>query len=151
MTEYRTAPGGTPKVTYDATANDSDKTFTVPAGKTWEVISIRVQLTCTATVGTRLLTILITDGTNVIARTARIQLTASQIGNQVWSCLMGNYSASVPTRTLDDSAANNAQNSDSCPIQFLNAGYTIRALDSAAIDAAADDMIVIIHYIEYDA
>jgi len=34
---------------------------------------------------------------------------------------------------------------------LLPEGYTIRLYDRSAIDAAADDMIIVLHYVEYDA
>jgi len=37
------------------------------------------------------------------------------------------------------------------PDMMLPAGYVLRVLDSAAIDAAADDLVVVVHYIEYEA
>src|SRR3989304_1214455 len=49
----------------DATANDSDKTFTVPASTIWEPLFIVVTLVTTATVGNRKMRIEIGDGSDL--------------------------------------------------------------------------------------
>jgi len=36
------------------------------------------------------------------------------------------------------------------PDVILTAGMAIRVWDLTAVDAAADDMVVVLHYIEYD-
>lgn len=150
MTQYRIAPGGTPKVTVDATLNDSDKSFTVPTGKVWILNEIWADLVATATVGSRVFVIMITDGTNTIYRSVPITVTASQKGSEVISPYFANYSSSIPTRQLDNTT-NNAQVTMFVPLQPLKAGYVIRVYDSAAIDAAADDLTVVLQYTEYEA
>ena len=42
---------------YDVGADDSDKTWTVPAGETWNILSLWVQLAASAVVGNRMLVV----------------------------------------------------------------------------------------------
>ena len=49
---------GIPQLQADEAANDSDKSFTVPAGRMWELTSIWVELVSTATVGNRQMVVL---------------------------------------------------------------------------------------------
>lgn len=141
---------GTPTWTRDATANDSDKAFTVPAGKIWHLKSIYAQLVCTATVGTRLFGAVITNGTDTVLSVVRIGGTASQ--TVTYRAYFGAYDtttvASNPTLVL---GTPDASYRVSIPDLMLPAGYVIRIYDTAAIDAAADDMTVVLHYVEYDA
>lgn len=149
---------GTPKWVRDATADDSDKSFTVPAGKIWNVLDIQAQLTTTATVGNRLLTCVVTDGTNIVhpfERTAA--LAASKTGGlNIYSGNGLNTAAADTTyrrvKLSGGTALCDQSVSESIPCPFvLLAGYVVRIWDAAAIDAAADDLTVILHYVEYDA
>lgn len=137
---------GTPKVlAYDATANDSDKSFTVPAGKVWDVKLIHIKFTTTATVGNRQLFVVITDGTNEITRTVRATVTASQVAVMRVSF---NGANNALTPAFDGC---NVSAQDILPFNIMRAGYVIRAYDGGAVDAAQDDMIVAIVGVEYDA
>ena len=133
---------GTPKWVRDAALNDSDKTFTVPAGKVWLMRAIYNKLVTTATVGNRLLSVMFApDGTNA----------------ETW--FSGpNHAASTTQRyrmsfegVTDDIVVNDGGVIMGFPVMVLPAGATIRIYDSAAIDAAADDLTVVLHYVEYDA
>jgi len=142
---------GTPKWTYDATANDSDKSFVVPTGKIWEIKSIYIEINTTATVGNRICNYTISNGTNVIyVSQARITVAAS-----TWSGLLHYNSApaSAVQPAVNLALTQNLTNpaTTSMPVTYLPAGYIIRCRDYAAVDAAADDMTVVIEYIEYDA
>lgn len=144
---------GTLKWQRDATANDSAKSFAVPAGKVWKLLSIFAQLSTSATVGNRQLIGYLTDGTNNIWMTGSTgNIAASSTGGLRLNC---GFAASYTTgfRRLDSINANvTTAASDMLPDEcYLSAGYTVEVLDSAAIDANADDLIVILHYIEYDA
>jgi len=141
---------GTPTWVRDATANDSDKSFTVPAGKVWVIKSVYHEELCTATVGTRLFWALITNGADVVYRSPGVSLTASQQGAGQYACGFSSYLTTIPTRTLSG-ATNNAQNTAFMPDFVMPAGYVVRVYDSATIDAAADDLTVVLHYVEYDA
>lgn len=146
-----TRPGGTMKWARDAATNDSDKTFTVPTGKMWALIYVVGELTCTATVGGRALQIHVTyDGTNFAWKSGGTALTASQSGNNVLVCNNGSGSNTTAVSRIT-AAAINASTMAEAPTMYLPAGATIRVWDTAAIDAAADDLTVVLHYIEYEA
>jgi len=150
-----TRPGGTPKWTLDATANDSDKTFTVPAGKVWSVHSIEVGIVATATVGNRLLGWSISNATPAVVSVGinSAAIVASARGGMFIT--NGNNVAATPVRrSLQDAGASNNSVfvNDQLPMPcLLPAGYSIRVWDLGAVDAAADDMTVAIHYTEYEA
>jgi len=143
MTEERVIPGGTPKWVRDATANDSDKSWTVPAGKVWNLKYVWGNLVTTATVGSRIFGIRIyQSGTDQLWRSNDATIAASQSGHAILAD--GVFSTSY---TL----GNNGGVINPLPDMMLTEGMIIRVLDSAAIDAAADDLTVVLHYIEYDA
>jgi hypothetical protein len=122
----------------DITENDSDKTFTVPAGAEWEVLWIYVQYTSTATAGVRQLEIQIIDNGNIIAQW---QTGVTQSEGLGYNYLFG---GGIP-----DSLTTRDTNYITTPLmgaQFLGAGQTIRIWDNNAIDASADDMIVRMEY-----
>ena len=130
---------GTPAWVRDATANDSDKSFTVPAGKVWRLISVFASMSTTATVGNRTLVVSITDGTNIVYR-------SNAFGNQAASTtfLYNLFPESISQLTT-------GVQFQPIPGELLTAGYIIRVSDYAVIDAAADDLTVVLHYVEYDA
>lgn len=125
----------------DATANDSDKTvITVGTGKVINLLGVTAILACTATVGTRYLWVEISNETPAVVWQAKniTALTASQTGTYVVAAAAGiGTSATAGWNILPN------------PTMLL-AGYTVRVYDSAAIDAAADDLTVYWTYIEYD-
>jgi len=142
MTESRVVPGGTPKWVRDATANDSDKVvLTVPAGKTVSVKSIVVLLTTTATVGNRLVFVDYRDASNNVI--ARARSSSTQAASLAYYYLVGpNQTQAAVLGTVVTMASADT---------LLSEGMTIRVVDNVAIDAAADDMVVDLNYIEYDA
>ncbi|MBF8255139.1 MAG: hypothetical protein HW375_46 [Anaerolineales bacterium] len=117
----------------DAALNDSDKTFTVPAGKAWRLQMLMASLISTATVGNRQIKVVIGDGTNIL-----------------WSKNFGAVQAASLTRQyfgaadLPNDAAFDADGNIRMALYqwVLPPGYTVRVYDSAAIAAAADDMTV---------
>ena len=141
---------GTPKWVRDATLNDSDKSFTVPDGKIWDVQYVRARLVCTATVGTRLMNVRIKpDGSTVQFITPNVSATASQS-----SVLMLGVGVTSTTNLLTNDVGDgvNASLIWSMPrMPLIKAGGVIQVIEYAAIDAAADDMIVDLYYVEYDA
>jgi len=153
MTEYAVTPGGTPKIEREATTNDSDKTFTVPTGKTWKLNSFVIDYTCSATVGNRNVVVSISPGgaNNWSTPSTAIAPTASQ------HAIIEAYPGAVYTNTAAQVPSPSGIVCDigvrfpMPPEYYLPAGTTIRALDVATIAAAADDMTVILRYIEYDA
>jgi len=117
----------------DTALNDSDKTFTVPAGKTWKLSSLSASLITTGTAGNRQMRIEIGDGANVI-----------------WFKNFGQVQTASLTRTyfaapdlVDDAAFNAGGQIRLWLLGYtLPAGYTIRIYDSAAIAATADDLSI---------
>jgi len=152
MSKDRPWGKGTPTWVRDVTANDSDKSFTVPAGKMWEPFYVIAQLTCTAVAGNRTLRIEVTNGTNNIWQSWASVAGATGTG-QTLVHFTGSHLASGTTQeyALDSTSVVNSGCQDSGPKLYLPAGYGIRAWDLGAVDAAGDDLIVILHYIEYDA
>ena len=119
---------------YDATADDSDKSFTVPDGEMWKIIYANVGLTTSATVGNRQLRLSITDpkGNAAIYISAGSVQAASLTRNYVF--LQGIYRE---TSFVDSMIQ--------VPIpidMYLPSGSTIRFWESAAIAPTTDDMIV---------
>ncbi len=145
---------GTPVVSNTAYTNDSDVDITVPATKVWAVHYIAALIVTTATVGNRFLNLAVLNSTPSIiyAAPATAAVAASSSGQ---ICVGLAMPASTTIRRRIDTAAltlNAAVQIDSAmPVLILPAGSIIRVKDSAAIDAAADDMTVVLHYVEYDA
>lgn len=125
----------TPSLQADETADDSDKTFTVPADTEWQLLSIWVEYTSTATAGTRQLVVEIQDSSNDVIGQIRAGATqaASLTYYYQFAAGMADLTAVRDTDYL------------MCPLPptwILPAGYKVRVYDNNAIDAAADDMIV---------
>lgn len=142
---------GTPVWIRDASLNDSDKSYTVPAGKIWKLIMLEGQLATSATVGNRYLAISISNGTNEVFKANHTAaIAASQYGmNMVSTNAQRDTTAK---KRLDDATTDqNVTVQSILPEMSIPAGYIIRIWDVAAIDAAADDLTVNLHYIEYDA
>jgi len=139
--QVKTVPGGTSTRVVEFTANDSDKSFAaVPDDELREVDSILVHYTATATVGNRILTVIVTNAASQvvynIAVSAAITATAAVYYNL------------YPTAPV---LATGTSRYMPMPVLHLQAGDVLRIADTSAIDAAADDMELSIHYIEYDA
>ncbi len=126
----------------DVTLNDSDKSFTVTTSKQWLLKSVYVKLVTTATVGNRQLDVLLTDASDVVI--AKFVAGAVQAASLTREYVFAphhpqetGFTTGVMLRALADDFV-------------LPAGYKIRVYDSAAIDAAADDMDVHIHIEELE-
>ena len=143
---------GTPTWVRDSRADDSDKSFTVPAGKAWAIISIEAQLNATATVGNRDLNISISDasGNRVQPGKTSAHIAASQIGMAY--AAVGISEGTVARARFDAWGAPIVEVvSNLSHGTILTSGMTIRVLDVSAVDPAADDLTVVLHYMEYDA
>lgn len=120
----------------DVATNDSNKSLTVPAGRKWQILSIRIEFTATATVGNRILEVRYCDEDNsdtIFASELAAAITASQA--MVLNLFPG---ATVVAPTDGD-------NQGTQPIPegiFLGESDYVQIIDSAAVDAAADDMVV---------
>lgn len=124
--------------TYDATANDSNKSWVVPAGEMWKLNFAHVILATTATAGNRqvLMEVLNELGQSVMDVAAGATQAASTTRH--YGFLQGIFRE---TSFIDDEIQ--------VPIPldfFLGPGYTLTFKDDAAIAAAADDMTVAFQY-----
>lgn len=127
---------------YDATVNDSDKTWTVPDDTTWELRWAHAVLVSTATVGSRRLRLVVTDGNDV--EQLDIHAGATQAASLTRHYLMG-QGVYRETSFVDTEIH--------VPIAhdlILHPGWKLRFYDDAAIDAAADDLTVSFQVIERD-
>lgn len=118
----------------DDTANDSDKSFTVPGGEMWKLNSIFVKLVTDATVGNRQLTVEVQNsaGTVMGRISAGAVQAASLTRHYLW--MQG---------TFRETAFINTDIQVPIPVDsYLPAGATLRVYDSAAVSAAGDDMTV---------
>jgi len=117
------------------------------------MISIEAMLKTTATVGNRRLVGGFKSGAVVIhGGLATGNVAASAAGGLYYSSGSGASSTTARQR-LDDLATNyTVQINDYFPLGLvLRAGDVVQVYDFAAIDAAADDLTVVLHYVEYDA
>lgn len=120
----------------DETTNDSDKSFTVPAGRNWHVLWVWVEYTSTAAVGNRQLVIQTQDtAADVIAEPARagVVQAASLTRNYMFASSLADLLGFRDTAYLTTPLP---------PTLILGPGDIIRIYDNKAIAAAADDMIV---------
>ena len=119
----------------DTTLNDSDKTETVPSGKTREVLAIGIQLTSTATVGNRQIAYEVQDSnSNVIY--------AAYAGATQAASLVREYHFSQGIVADTAFSAGNSIRVELPGDLLLPPDFKMRVYDQAAIDAAADDMEV---------
>lgn len=133
--EYREVKAtGNPTLIEDETLNDSDKVFTVPANRLWHILWIYIELTATATAGVRLMPVTIRDASDdtIYNLPSREGTSAFETRQFLW--IAGVEYLSTPTQ--------NHVLQPISPNLVVPAGFDIRIFDSAAIDPAADDMIV---------
>lgn len=118
----------------DATANDSDKTFTVPAGYMWKLNSMLITLVTSAAVGNRQIVIeALNEAGAIVGRMSAGAVQAAST-TRYYSIMQGIYR---------ETAFVNNDIQIPLPVDtYLPAGYSLRVYDSAAIAAAADDMTV---------
>ena len=125
---------GKPVLQVDEALNDSDKILTVPADVTWEILSIRVELTTTATVGDRQIVIQVRDGANDVVD----EVVA---GNIQAASLTRNYHFGVGRSDLTAFRDTDHLETPTTP-WMLPETFDLRIFDNNAVDAAADDMVV---------
>jgi hypothetical protein len=118
----------------DTALNDSDKTITVPAQKQWVLKSLYAKLISTATVGNRQLDVLITDAADNIF--------AKFVAGAVQAASLTREYLFAPQQPQETAFTGGLMLRALAGELTLPAGYKIRVFDSAAIDAAADDMDV---------
>ncbi len=125
---------GTVVLNADETANDSDKSFTVPSDVTWTIDSIWVELITTSTGGNRQLVVEFQD--------SAADVFAQQRAGIVQAASLTRYylfGANVPDLL---SFRDTDFLTTPLPWILLPAAFIIRVYDKAAVDAAADDMVV---------
>jgi len=144
MSKDRPWGKGTPKVEIGDDSDDSNQTFTVPTGKIRDWKSLYVKLNTTATVGSRLLYVKFTDGTNTLYTVALPVLAASN-SQEIQISFTGETDDYTVTGVAGTSYSRGI-----APL-IATAGYTVQIYDANAVDAAADDLTIRMHYVEYDA
>lgn len=126
---------------YDATLNNSNKTFTVPDGEMWHLNWARIVFTTTATVGNRLITLEIIDQSSNVLMSLAAGAVQAASATVDYNFLQGIF--------RETTVANGEIQVPFGQDTWLPAGWTLRILDTNAVDAAADDMIVSIQYKRY--
>lgn len=120
----------------DATLNDSAKSYVVPASEYWKVLAAYFSIATTATAGNRLMAIDFLEGTPALI--SRVPFGAVQAASLTW-----NYSAYPAAPNLSAVAGVALALTAPLPASFwMPTGYAIKVIDTAAIDAAADDITV---------
>lgn len=117
----------------DVAPDDSDKTITVPAGERWELLGVYADLSTTTEVGDRQVEIEIATATGVLIRLVFGETQAASVANKRYAAALG----LVPEVHVAGEMI-----FERLPYLWLVTGDTVRVFDSAAIDAAADDLIV---------
>ena len=124
------------EVEADTALNDSDKSFTAAALEIWEIVSVQVNLISTVTVGNRQMTVEVQDDASNVLFTAKAGAVQAASLTRDYTFAPG----------LPNDTAFGGPGSDflatRLPIIELAAAWLVRVYDSAAIDAAADDMTV---------
>jgi len=120
----------------DEAADDSDKSFTVPASTEYQILWIWVEYTSTATAGNRQLVIEVQESApDVIGQLARA-------GAVQAASLTRYYQFGPGLADLVGFRDTNYLTTPIPPTTILRAGDILRIYDNKAIAAAADDMIV---------
>lgn len=147
---------GTPKWTRDETLNDFDKEFVVPSGKLWVPKIIVGQLNTSADVANRVLMVQIKQAADAAAESSWLSIptaniAASQIGLLVMTTGFPAASSTTLRKSLIDYAGSalNNETDQFMPEMLLPAGASIRVFCYTG-GQAADDLLVILHYVEYD-
>lgn len=118
----------------DAASNDSDKTFTVPAGESWRVLCVHVNLAATATVGNRQLEVRATDESDNVLAIASAGAVQAASATRIYTLAPG-LADLTSFRDTDKMTT-------PLPPLVLAAGHKLRVFDKTAVDATADDMTV---------
>ena len=131
-----------PELISDTAANDSDKTLTVDSNEIWEVLSLWVEYSTSATGGTRTVALLITDASDdiICSLTGNHTITTGESHKLLWA------------PGLERSDSENALGIVYYPFhpKYLPPGYKIRVYDTNAVDTDGDDMIIHLMVNRYD-
>lgn len=134
-----TSPEWMPLILEDNTANDIDKTFTVPQKKLYQVMGVRVDYTSTATAGTRLVEIQFRRDDDAVFDNAVSHIDQEASLNYLYH-FNPNRQDGTLTRHTNFAYA-------TLPLVVLRVGWNIRVFEMNAVDAA-DDMLVRIQVLE---
>jgi len=120
----------------DLALNDSDKSFGVPTSKCWRLLWAYVDYTATAVAGNRVVALRITDASanEVFYSSAGLDHAATLNYKYIFVPSLG--------RDVTNTLMVCSPLPNPC---FLSVGQVIRIWDTAAIDAAADDMKVMLY------
>ena len=131
-----------PELQVEESANDSDKTITIPSTEIWEILWIYVYFVTTGTVGSRYIQLSFLDDSDDII------FFAFSPNAQVAST--GEYYTfySLGQEHIETSASRHFIPIP--PTSYLPPGYKIRIRDGSAVDAAADDLNIQMMVNRYD-
>ena len=136
----RPGQAGHLRVISETVANDSNKTITVTTARVWQVLAVYASLVTTATVGNRLMALIVGDGTNEIYRNAAANVQVASV-TEYYAWLP---QVAVPAETVA------TFHHLPFPFSYLAGGSTLQVYDNAAIDAAADDLTINMLVVEYE-
>jgi len=126
-------------ITQDITPNDSDKIFTVPDIKEWEILWIWIEYTSSATSGSRLLEVQLQNNASDVILKRQSSITQSESLTYKYF-----FTSGIPDlKTTRDT------NFIMTPLMvspFLLRGQKLRVWDRNGIDISGDSMIVRIQY-----
>jgi len=129
------------------------KSYTVPAGKIRVYDYIAAQLSTSADAGNRRFCVLILDATgNILHQPAYTPAVVASKKAVVLLFPSASYSVTATVvHRLDAFTDPDIALMDSVPAYHLSAGETLKIYDQANVAAAADSMVIALHYMEYDA
>lgn len=119
---------------FDSTANDSDKSWTVPGNEMWHLNWVHVLFASTSTVGNRILTLQVKDGSGNIMMDFVAGAVQAASATVHYAFLQGIY--------RETTVVNSELQVPMAQDLYLDSGYVLRIYDSAAVAVAADDMTV---------
>lgn len=131
-----------PELISDEALNDSDKTLTVPADQIWEILSIWLEFTSTATVGNREIRTTTRDSANDTVFDTKPGIIQS--ASKTFQYL---FAPSFPRETAVFASD---RFHFPYPRIFLPASFNLRLFDAAVVDVAADDLIIQMMVNRYD-
>jgi len=123
----------------DTALNDSDKEITVDEDFAWQLISVYASLASTATAGNRQIEITIDDAAGNVLGWFKAAATQA-------ASLTEEYHFGVSGDTLETVAGTHFL--PLAPV-VLAPNWNIRIFDSAAVDAAADDLVIRVLALEF--
>lgn len=124
-----------PSLQADENLNDSDKTLTVPASTEWEILTIWVEFTTTATATVRQIVVEFQDSSSDVIFQMRAGATQDVSLTYYYAFGQGFGAEITSVRDTDFLYI-------PLPKIILPAAYIIRVYDNNAVDAAADDLII---------